>query len=243
MSWALLFHKSDLAALGPLRHEPGVEACVRGEEFWLRGHSINDQLAARLRFLPALQRYQIGEAGSLVAEGTLVPSSYLPEGTWLPLANWLPVSIPSAQSSTTPVGFEPCAITLVREGTVRTPNLLLTSLENWARYACTAPLLRLQRWTFAANNRGRALILGMPLPSLAGELFVEQEGIALPAGWTWSPAIDVPLLRELLQASEGDLLLLGREPTGSVSYQLIPDTAFVRATRSAVRRTVEGVAS
>jgi hypothetical protein len=128
-------------------------------------------------------------------------------------------------------------LTLVRDPIVREPNMLITSLATWCHYAANAPLVRLQRWSFAVNDRGEALIRGLPLPPLAGRRFVEQDGVAVEAGWTWSPNVSAAVLRRKVQVTGGDLLLLHGEP---LAVEVVPAAAFVKATRSAARQTLAG---
>jgi len=82
------------------------------------------------------------------------------------------------------------------------------------------------------------VIRGTPLPPLAGARFVDRGGVAVPAGWTWSPAVDAPTLRRLLQLEKGDLTLW----TLDGPWQRIAADDFARAGRSAIRATAEGLA-
>jgi hypothetical protein len=249
MTWAMLLAASDAASLGPLRRERGLEACLVDGQLWLRGSTVDDALALRLRQLPALERYTVCEpervsvrsTPALVAEGTIVPRGYLPEGKWLPLDCWLPLTRPAPQSVTASSALDVIPFALVRDDVLREPNLLITSLATWSDYAARAPLVRLQRWSFAANDRDEALIRGLPLPPLPGRQLVEREGVAVEAGWTWSPAVDAAVLRRKLRATANDLLLLQSDEAKQMFAQIIPANAFVKTTRSAVRLTRSGV--
>jgi hypothetical protein len=106
----------------------------------------------------------------------------------------------------------------------------------WARWAGAAALVRLARLRFAASSDGRVVVHGAPLPPLDGRRFTQTEGVAVPCGLAWSPPVGGPVLRELLGLREGDLALF--EPGGT--YELIEASAFVPASRSAARRTLEG---
>jgi MoxR-vWA-beta-propeller ternary system domain bpX2 len=71
---------------------------------------------------------------------------------------------------------------------------------------------------------------------VAGRFFVEQEGVAVPAGWRWEPAVDAAVLRRLCNLGPGDLALLDQDGT----FDLVPAGQFVRASRSAVRLSARG---
>ncbi len=124
---------------------------------------------------------------------------------------------------------------VVPGGEVREPALLETALEQLAAYAQTAPQWRLDRWSFAAAQGGRALVRGLPLPPLPGVRFVEAGGVYLPAGCAWSPAVEPAIVRQLLQLAQGDSAIL--HPSGS--WDRIAADDWVRASRSAFRRTRE----
>jgi len=234
--WALALDAEHVTALAPLRREPGLEAALVAGQLWVRGQMASDSLALRLRQLPAIARYAVQPDEGLLAEGALVPQGFLPPGKWLPLEHWLPVIAPAvAAGHVTP--FEPVALRLVRDTSLRQPNLLLTALATWSDYAAIAPQCRLQHWSFAANQQGEALVRGLPLPPLPGRQLVETEGIAVEAGWTWFPAVEAAVLRRKYQLSSGDLLLIQPGPGLQAVTDVIPAVAFVKATRSAVRLT------
>ena len=115
----------------------------------------------------------------------------------------------------------------------REAELLLTTLEDWARFALLAAKTRLDRLRFAVDNTGRVLVWGRPLPPLPGTQFVLHDHIAVPAGFAWKPAVGVDVLRQLLGGGK-DSLILWRED-GTITR--IAAEQFVSATRSAIRST------
>jgi hypothetical protein len=61
--------------------------------------------------------------------------------------------------------------------------------------------------------------------------------VAVPAGWTWRPALDAAVLRQRLGVEQGELALLAPDGT----CEKLSADAFVGATRSAVRLTAEAL--
>ncbi len=96
-----------------------------------------------------------------------------------------------------------------------------------------APQIRLNRWCFAAAADGRVVVRGVPVAPLPGTPYVEQAGVAVPAGWAIAPELPEKVLSKVLQVEPGGLVLL--DPNGSL--QRIAASDFVRATRSAIRAT------
>jgi hypothetical protein len=233
-AWSLPIEKCH--TLGPLRRWSGVEACEVEATVWLRASHLEDEQWERCRHLPGADRYTVLDDGQLLPVGHLAPRGYLPGGGWQPLAQWLAVAAPTADTTCRPP--TPSALKLVRSTESCEPNLLLTTFAAWSAYTTTAPQVRLARWSFAADRDGHVAIRGTPLPPLLGQRFVEEEGVAVPAGWTWSPRVDAVVLRDVFGLDADDVALWN---TGG-SWQRIAADAWVQATRSAVRLTVEELA-
>ena len=234
-SWAIRLSRTDAATLARLKGRHGLEVCLLEDTVWLRGTEIDDDLEKRLRALPA-DRFEVLPDRQLVRSGCRVPKGYLPDGTWLALSDTVRVElgVPALAAECN----DRVRLQLVRGGPARDANLLLTTIEAWTAYGERAPHVRLQQLAFAASDTGTVLVRGAPLPPLPGLRFVEDQGIAVPCGWTWSPAVDAEVVRGLLQLQTGDLALLHADGT----WDRLRADDFVRATRSAVRATFEGAA-
>ena len=243
--WAVSLPRENADFLGRLRLVAGIEVSQTDSLIWLRGDDL-DAIDLRLRALPDATRYcRLGD-GELALAGGRVPCDWLPEGTWHPLVDWLQCAPPP----TVWPGDSPqrVAIRLVRTKEHAEPTLLLTNLRDWTAYATHAPQVRLDRWSFAADASGRVLVRGRPLAPLPGVSYVETDAVAVPAGWSWSPAVAASTLRRALgldvaSASRGksgspDLALFLAEDG---SWERLPGDSFVKATRSAARLTLEAM--
>lgn len=231
--FALSLPLADAALLGPLRRWPAVEVSRADDSVWLRAASLQDEQWEYCRRLPGVDRYEVLEDGQLLPAGKLVPRGVLPAGPWEPLAAWLRVELPSSDTSL--AAAPRMALKLIRSSEPRAATWLLTDMNEWRCYASTAPQARLARWTFAADAAGNVIVRGTPLPPLRGTQYVEENGIAVPAGWTWSPAVDAAVVRTSLQMEPGACALWQTDG----SWQKITADDWVRATRSAVRLTAE----
>jgi hypothetical protein len=235
-AWAICIGVQDASALAPLRLVSGVEIAVAGAEIWLRGRALEDAIAARLSALPARGRYEWIGSDQLRRLDHRIPSERLPTASWRPLSEWLRVELPVAALP----GFLPATISfrLVRSADEREPDLLLTTLEEFNRFVLEAASVRLERLRFAASDDGRVLVHGTPLPPLPGKRFVLHQSIAVPAGFTWQPAISADVAARRLGVSGGALVLWSEDDhiTRLHAEQLIP------VTRSGVAATVEALA-
>lgn len=242
MTWAVLLDANDAAAVGDLRTVPGIEGCHVGDRLWLRGLELSDQLRDRLKRLPATGRYVVGSDNALTAQGELVPKGYLPSGPWLKLVDLIGIRVASAVIDVEETPRRPTVkLQLVRDAIFRDPDILICSLSDWLRYAESAPQIRLDAWAFAVSETHEVVVRGMPLPPLPGERWVHHDGILVPAGWIWSPPWSASSLRRHLGVSSGDLVRICG--TAQLHYEIIASEFFVKASRSAVRLTAQGIMS
>ena len=229
---ALRMCLEDSSCLGRLRRRSGVEVCQHQDAIWVRVREISDELEVELRKLPGT-RFSVLPDGQLVRFGKLVPSGHLPDDRWVRLARWMTVQAdPPALSGEVSDGI---GLRIVRGGQSGESNVIVTSLERWQKYAVGAPQVRLDRWAFAINGEGKIVVRGEPLPPVQGGRFVERSGVAVEAGWTWSPRIAPDVLSEALGLASGDVALLYEDGT----WDHVQAADFVRATRSAVRLSCE----
>lgn len=223
--------RADAAALAGLRLVPGVEVAESALELWLRGQPAEVSFAARLLALPAMGRYERLPPDRLRRLDERIPSRQLPSLSWQPLSTWLRAELPAAALP----GNEPAVVELrlVRSAGEREPELLLTGLAEFQRFVEQAAWVRLERWRFAADASGRVLVRGTPLPPLPGKRFALNEGVAVPAGFGWSPAVSAGVVARRLGASDEALVLWNEDGTLSRLHR----EQFVPVTRSAVAAT------
>jgi hypothetical protein len=216
---------------------PTVELLEADGRIWLRATGLEDTQWEQCRHLSDADRYTVLEDGQLIAVDSVVPLGRLPDGAWQPIARFIEAELPVAHwPGKSPA---PLPVGLIRSNEPREVNWLVVRLDAWTRYAVTAPHVRLARLSFAATRDGRAIVRGQPLPPLQGERFVEVEGIAVPAGWTWQPAVEPAVLGDVFGLSPGDSVLW----TSDSEYHKICADDWVQATRSAVRLTQQEVAN
>lgn len=238
-SWAVRLNRID-ASIGMLRQLPGVVVLpiesASQNAVWIKGQTLDDRVSRTLRSLPDAERFLVATNNSLTFWGETVPRATLPDGTWLPISEWLTLQMPAA-------GFSASinrhiALNLVRSDVPVEANLLKVGWSLWRDYAFFAPQIRLNQWAFAVSDNGEALIRGRPVAPLPGIRYVEQAGIAIPAGWRLEPPIAEASLHQAMSLGPGTIAVISEAGVMDV----IPDSAFVCATRSAVRLTDNSMA-
>lgn len=233
-SWLAVLPASETAALAKLRLWSGVSVLTDAERIWISGDRLDDDQSRVLLSLPTLDRFTVGADGSLLRPGERTPSGTRPAGNWIRIRDCIDVNLPVAAVAT---GRVPrVAVEIVPDSeSPQSGSLLMTGGEHWSAWGATAPQTRLNRLSFAACDDGRILVRGTPLPPVRGEQFVEQDRIAIPAGWTWKPRICAKSIRRSAGVKDDSLLLLNRDG----SFEVVTSDDFVPARRSAIRATSE----
>jgi MoxR-vWA-beta-propeller ternary system protein len=233
--WVIQLTREDAFTLAPLRLVPSIEVAETQEGIWVRGKGVDEKASAALQALPAFTRFEWRPDGRLRAVESLIPAQSLPSLEWKPIAQWLRVELPSPA----PPGDDPprTGLCLVRSGGEKPANVLLTHFETWRSFVLQASEIRLRPLRFALSARQEVVVWGEPLPPISGLRFVEQEGIATPAGFSWQPAVSPKVLRQVFQAGEDSLVIWGEDNS---CVHLHPEQ-LVPASRSGVRATADAL--
>ena len=233
--WAICIAREDAGSLAAIRLIPGIEVSEIDGTIWLRGQRGDEKLGAKLSALPATARYEWLASNQLRRIEERIPSHRFPAVQWQRLDAWLQVEMPiAAVPAELP---RPIPLRLVRSTDEKDPELLLARLDDLARFAATAARVRLEPLQFAANGNGDALVRGRPLPPVPGKRFVIHDAVAVPAGFSWEPAVSSEVLARRFGVS-GDALILWNED-GTITR--LHSEQFVALSRSAIRATQQAL--
>lgn len=222
------------AALGAVRVQAGLEVLVVGAQLWLAGRQAAALESDWCRQLPALARYRVAPDGLLTPQGAQVPTGQLPAGAWRPLRQYLqPELAPAAYAGEL---VRRCRIRLMAGTEPEPAAALLTTPTAWQQWGESAPGVRLERLRFAVSADGRVLVVGTPLPPIAGRALVARGPLLLPAGLVLDPPLLAPLLPDMIGLRDGACALFHTDG----SYERIAAADFAAATRSAIRLTAGG---
>lgn len=227
-AWAICLARADAPAVAALRLSPGIELGDDAGNIWLRGKTLDETLARSLSALPATGRFEWLPGDALRANGSRIPVGRFPNISWRPLATWSQVQAAAALPGEQPPRVR---LRLVRSSHEAAPSVLKTTFDAWMDFTLSAGAIRLAPLRFAVSASGAVIVAGRPLPPLPGRQFVEREGIAVPAGFSWQPAVEAEVVRRAFQAS-GDALVIWDEDDSFIrlhAEQLLP------ASRSGVR--------
>ena len=226
----LLIAEKDRGALGAVRCISDLYVAVNESGIWLKckgEFAIKNML---LQQLPVQKTFFIDGYNRLFIPNTLTPVAMLEINEWVSIKAFVALEIPIAIM---PARLQSTInINIVSSMNERNADALLTSLNVWKAYAKQAPLIRLQQLKFAVSENADVFIIGSPLPPIPGKAYWIKNKVALPCGfdleWTFlTDAIEKKF------TTGGELILIAE----NAEWQKIPDSYFVKATRSAVRFT------
>jgi hypothetical protein len=229
-SWAATVDPSQMEQLATLRLQPGVEAGSADGTYWLRG-AASEEVLHRVQMIPHVKLFHLDPGNTLRPWNRLLATGQLPDIPFEPISKMVQPVLPHAGWPT--VGMARIPLSLVRSSQMLPASILMTSKSVWSDYTVSAPVIRLRCWKFAVSDDDRVIIRGEPIPPLPGQQFLETDGVAIPVGWTCSPALEGSMLSTVVEAEPGGLVVLSTDG----AMETIPQAAFVNATRSAVRRS------
>lgn len=206
MNWAMRLSLLHLRRVGELRAMPGTLAAVDGDWMWLRGERLDSGLHRVLTPTADGPVFVLADDNRLTPFGSAVPTGRLPELAWKPLVELLDPILPPSEIGV--ARHSRVSLTLERTTAEKEAGLLLADWQIFRDWALSAPDIRLHACRFALPAaRGGAghlpqkrpvAILGAPLPPLCGERYWMAGSIAVPAGYHWSPAVDVKTLETVI---------------------------------------------
>ena len=242
-SWATSIPETSAPYLVSLKRFEGVRVAKVEEQIWITGQAASEaekiEIDACLRQISGAVRFERLPDDQLIELGNALPSTRLPklaEMDWSLLADWITFKLPLASL----VGSisDSAAIEIVRRSSPhanqsKEPSLLICRIEAFVAWADQASEHRIRRLSFACNPSGNVIVRGTPLPSIRGTTFVEHDQIAIEAGHSWSPAVSLDTLKQILKVDGSQFLLCQFEK----SIQAIQQDDFVAATRAGIRST------
>jgi len=244
-SWATSIPKTSAPFLVPLKRFSNVRVTEIDDRIWLQGEPVSQNerqdVDVCLQQISGAIRFDRFADDQLVPSGNTLPSSrlpQLPEDAWVSLTDWITFRLPQASLAGATSDF--AKIKIVRQSSphanqTQQPSILLCGIEEFVTWANRASDHRIKRLSFACNSEGTVIVRGTPLPSLRGRTFIDHDKIAIETGHSWSPAVSINTLKQILHGDDSQLLLClsGKE------FRAIDLHDFVAATRAGIRVTAK----
>jgi hypothetical protein len=259
--WAMTLAFEHCGAAAELRQCAGVEVCRVGDVFWVLGGGGGGaggggqgrearEMAGRIA---CLERYEVGADDLLTPEGRKVPVGRLPGGPWTAIAQWFEVQAPVWALPGEHAEGERVALRLVRGEQESEATAMVVAWGVWVAWVEEAAEVRLARLMFAVSERlrtetehphpnplpegegVRVFVKGTPLPNVVGRRYVEEHGVALPAGWRLEPSLPAGDVMRMLGGGQSDIAVFDE----GGGYEWIGAGALMPVSRAVVREMNE----
>ena len=175
---------ADAPRLGACYERQELEIATQGNFVWVKNITIEVIDKFILRAIPSLLILEV-EAGILYQHGRQLPWGTLPELDWQPIRTALLVVLPDPNPNYLGLDHQ-LTPTLVRSTRPQSPTALRVSfsnLQNWIKGAAAWRLAALKWVVLSSDTAQEALLLGHPLPPIAGAAYWTCGRSLLPLGY------------------------------------------------------------
>jgi MoxR-vWA-beta-propeller ternary system domain bpX2 len=222
----------EVAALGPVRHDPDVRVHLDTDRAWVRWPAGRADVIRCLVPVSGVVFFSKRSDGGWSRFGSRLPTADgPPDESGEPLVR---VMFP-ARLDPIPPGekpFPPLGLRLVRGGQPQTVTGAVTSLDQLAAWADTATTLALSAIRAARCGR-RVLLVGSKVPPIPGSTRFWGSDLLLPVGFRTEPVLPPSIVRTAVGATADDLAQFDES-----GVDLVPRSAFEPLTRAGVRLAV-----
>lgn len=179
--------------LGAVRHWDNLKVGIEEDLIWVKDLTTVQVDSVEIKSIPHKTLYY-SNGPFLCRQGSLLPDRALPSLLWTPIERGLPIELPAFNHHYFGLS-EKVAIRLMPTDEEQEAYANLVSMEALQHYVETAPAVRLQKIQWVIVNE-KALLAGIPLLPLKGDVYWRQNNFLLPAGYRF----ELSLLTETLQA-------------------------------------------
>ncbi len=222
-----LLKRGDLSSLGGCRHYSDWEIAEKEDDCLVKLPS-REEYQQVFNKLPFVERYVLHDQ-KLVPFDKSLPSQDVRNLKWFSLSSYLPLTPVMARENED--FYDHILLTLEDAQAFVEPNALLTSLDVFMEWIERASTLRLRPLRYAVSSEDQVLLMGQPLPPIAGASYYLYDKIFLPSGKMMNDAVHPDIIYASLNLLKGQLALFNGQ-----DFEIIDQECLLPLTRSGARK-------
>lgn len=181
ISYYLALDRSYLDACGQIRCWDNLKAGFEDNLLWIKDFDYAQILSPEVKTIPFKMVYYEKE-GKLFQMDHVLPDRRVPSILWTPIQRAFPIELPSFNHNYFGIQ-EKIALKLIPSETEHPSAAMMISLESLAIYLEQAPAVRLAGIKWIVIDARSALLVGVPLLPISGDVYQIWKDFLIPAGY------------------------------------------------------------
>lgn len=208
--------QSSMQQIGRLLHS-AVDVAIADNFVWIRYSGNDADIRSAVRLLHGTH-FQLTTNGRLIPDGNTIATERLPELQWMPIGDVVQLQLPiAAMAGKLQTNALP-QLQLLRGGEERRSNAALVDLQVLLRWCERVPSFRLRKLSASVAGE-HVLVLGEPLPPVPCRYLCHESRLLTPAGMTWFPRIESPVVLSYFDVQADEYLLWTENDAWSIVAQ------------------------
>ncbi|MGM5630087.1 hypothetical protein O2K51_04230 [Apibacter raozihei] len=218
--------------LGSIRNWSNIEIAWDEQVVWLKNFTMGQMISSEFKILPQLVLYRYDD-GWLFKNNDLVPSMKLKKLLWTPINIAIKLTLPLSNSNY--FGIQEKVTASLKSSTEEhIATAIYVKLYDIETNIVKTSSFKLKtlRWILIDNM---ALIIGLPLLSLPGQTFWENDGHLIPCGYDFEFRNYSKLFQKKYNPLLNHLILWNEEG----AYVMLSKNDFTELSASSLRLTLQ----
>jgi len=215
INYYLVLDKSFKDNLGAIRNWTNLKIAYEGNNIWLKDFDFAQINSLEVKSIPCKTIYYSKNA-KLFLQNSNLPDRNIPSLLWTAVDRGLPVKLPSFNHNY--FGIEQkVSVKIIRSDVEREGTIMITELKSLKKYIEKAPSVRLQKISWAIINNEKAILFGIPLLPMPGDVYWAKNELVFPTGYDLELHLLSATINEKLNPDKNSMVIF--EPDSS--YYLI----------------------
>lgn len=222
--------KDDLASI---RSWSNLKVAFDSDFIWIKDFDFTQINSLEVKSISFKTCYY-SKQGKLFFIDSLLPERNVPALLWTQIDRAISVKLPSYNHNYFGLN-ENIETKLVLSNDEHDSEAMITDITALKQYIISAPEIRLKNLKWTILNNTRALIVGLPMLPIKGEVYWKNKNMLLPAGYDFEFSILIDLINKKVNPENDNLVIWNTDST----YALIDKTDILPLSLSSFKRSIK----